>query len=725
MKNILFILCFLLSLEPADGQNKAYRNYKYKWPEFHPTRLTVNQQYEQSPAVILNEKVRMEMLEDKFYNNYRFNYFVVKTIRIRYQSAEGISKYSKFSLPETFDPSGSYYGLTLEQQQTMHRPKGDFDMVDYFAARIIKPDGTIKEAVITDSAEIEEFSVYPTERNYQTSKARLTKHYAVHFSIKNIEINDEVEISYAVRHIFMPSRFFFNGVLPKQQIDFTLKTDNRGHIYFINQSNGAAFKDSINKGNSITYHWNMSNLKGCINEKGARPYHELPYFDIHLNEMNYGIVDELGTLVSALPYTWGTVMMDFVAYEHPIPKDVVYNDLAKVNVELKKWINQKTSSIADTNWAVKAKILHEDVVDNFKYQNDGAYFKNDDNENENLARFIENRTLREISRIRFYTRTLEKIHATYYKVLLLDKRVEEMVYEKFQIPSTYKIGFCIPYKTNPIFLFPKLDRYGWYNNELPYYYEDIPTSLVPQNLPAEESYKQLPKVTFINIRTPNSDISDNQRTTNILASFHPDTGIVNFETKVDLKGQFSTMMRGSYLYNYKDETSNPLYHQLVWQVQDDVKKPGIDITTKENKYPFDFSFRTGYSSRKILLKGKTESYFLSLNNWFPHLTESGLNGNTRQLSFYTDFTGKDSYRYYIKCGKPVTIINSSSLEKNLDNNAGSYLCRISQPQSDVIMIESSMLIKEDKVNPVDVKGLEEIYDAARKLNVGLLEIKFE
>ena len=725
MKKNLLLFFILLSTQSVIGQNKSYRNYNYKWLDANPVRLDVNKQYAEEPAVILEEKTRMELLEDKFYNNYRFNYLIEKKIRIRYQSKEGIAQFSKFSLPEDFDPQSSYYGLTLKQHQVMHRPKGDYDMVDYFVARIIKPDGTVKSAIITDSAEVEEFSVYPTERNYQTSKPRLTKHYAVHFTIKNIEVNDEVEINYSVRHVFLPSRFFFNGVLPKQKLDFTLKTDNRGHIYFVNQSNGASFKDSLNIGNHITYRWYLSNLAGCINEKGGRPYHELPYFAIHLNEMNYGVLDEKGSLLQALPYTWGTAMMDFVGYEHPIPKDVVYNDLAKVNVELMKWINQKTTAIADTNRALKAKVLHEDVVDNFKYQKDDAYFRNEDNENENLAKFIQNRTLREISRVRFYTRYMEKIKATYYKVLLLDKRVEEMVFEKFQIPVTYKIGFCIPYKSNPIILFPKLDRYGWYDNELPFYYEDIATSLVPQNLPADEAFKQLPKVTFINIRTPNSAISDNQRVTNVMASFHPDTGIVHFESKVDLKGQFSTMTRGSYLYNYIDATSNPLYHQLVWQVQDDVKKPEIKITTQEKKYPFDFAFLTNYKSRKILLKGKTESYFLSLKNWFPHLTESGLGGEHRQLSFFTDFTGRDSYRYYIKCGKPVNLANALSFEKNIDNNAGSYLCRISQPQADVIMIESTLLIKKEKVKPDEVKGLEEIYEAARNLNIGLLELKFE
>ena len=65
-----------------------------------------------------------------------------------------------------------------------------------------------------------------------------------------------------------------------------------------------------------------------------------------------------------------------------------------------------------------------------------------------------------------------------------------------------------------------------------------------------------------------------------------------------------------------------------------------------------------------------------------------------------------------------------SFEKDIDNEAGSYHCRISQPQSDVIMIESTLLIKNEKVNPAEVKGLEEIYNAARNLNVGLMEIKY-
>ena len=159
MRFLLFSIFTFINIQLLYGQDKSYKNYKHEWPECKPERIQVNQQYVNEPAVILEEKTEMELVEDKFFYHFHINYFIKKSMRILYQKKEGIDNFTKFSLPETFDPTGSYFGLSLEQQNKIHRPKGDFDVIVYFVARIIKQDGSIVKADITDSAEIEDLCI--------------------------------------------------------------------------------------------------------------------------------------------------------------------------------------------------------------------------------------------------------------------------------------------------------------------------------------------------------------------------------------------------------------------------------------------------------------------------------------------------------------------------------------------------------------------------------------
>ena len=354
MRSLFISLLFVLFSLFSSAQDNSYRNNNYKWDDDQPKRLSVMSEYINEPAVILDEKTNIEILEDKFFEHFRFNYYIEKTLRIRYQSNKGITQYSKFSLPESFDPAASNYGLTLEEQKHMHRPKGDFNVIVNFAARIIKPDGSIVKAEISDSSEVEKFYIYPSDKNFvnenNSFSARLNgeyqsfpeqKHFAVHFTIKNLQVDDELEVHYIVKHVFMPSRIFFNGTLPKQSFDLNLKSSNRGHIYFVNQFNGAVFKDSLREGNFFKYHWHLSNIAGCLAEKGARNYMELPYISIHLNKLDFGTLDDKGNFKNALPYTWASALLYFVAADAPLSKDLLNNPMAKVNINFENGLMKK------------------------------------------------------------------------------------------------------------------------------------------------------------------------------------------------------------------------------------------------------------------------------------------------------------------------------------------------------------------------------------------------
>jgi hypothetical protein len=155
MKKLTVLLCVLAFA--SQGQDKSYRNYNYKWSA--PETMALDQKFLNEDVVILDEVTSLELIHDPAYYRYNYNIEIEKRIRLRFNTQKGIDKYNVVSMPETFDPFADNFFHELSPAVAGHQPKGDFDFLKYFKARIIRPDGSVHEITPVDSAEIQAFYI--------------------------------------------------------------------------------------------------------------------------------------------------------------------------------------------------------------------------------------------------------------------------------------------------------------------------------------------------------------------------------------------------------------------------------------------------------------------------------------------------------------------------------------------------------------------------------------
>ena len=95
-----------------------------------------------------------------------------------------------------------------------------------------------------------------------------------------------------------------------------------------------------------------------------------------------------------------------------------------------------------------------------------------------------------------------------------------------------------------------------------------------------------------------------------------DSLLVNFNAKVNLSGQFSTMTRGYYLYQHIDSNVNPLYHRRICDINNSVSIKKCLVQKVIPDYPFAAYIQANYASNKIIDKTADKTYSINLENWF-------------------------------------------------------------------------------------------------------------
>jgi hypothetical protein len=366
--------------------------------------------------------------------------------------------------------------------------------------------------------------------------------------------------------------------------------------------------------------------------------------------------------------------------------------------------------------------IHQKIADEFDYKNDLNLYAGEDKRKERIGEHIDQKILRDANRIEIYTQLIKRLKTKYYKCYLRDKRVETIDFDEYQAPITSKLFFCVPYHKKAIYFMPKRHRFGYLANEMPFYYEDIPTILIPQTVPYED-FQYLRNIEYMNVYTPQSSEEDNVRNSNVMANVSVDSLKTSFDAKVDLRGQFSTMCRGAYQYGFVDTFANTKYGQMISTIGGNTILLNNDLVQRDNEFPFKTIFRLKYSISNNIKKNKDTTYTLDLSNWFNHVIYEGFSAKGRQMAFHPDFKGLDVYRYSIRFDKDVQLLNGNTLEADYTNNLGVYRIKITQLQPNSIQVESYFLVNKDVVDAPNVRDVEDIYTAISKLNKGKLKFK--
>src|SRR5688572_19761656 len=421
MKHLYLLAGSLFIFAFASAQSFQYKKYNFEWAPGHPESIPVEDQFKNEDAVILDEKVIYDIggnqIPPYYFLNHRANYFYIgestsglspivqKHVRIKFLTSEGIKKFSTIILPESFDPTSDWSTVRPELRDSIYRPKGEFECIRYFAARILRADGTIGNAVLDEKTQME-----LNRHNKINSKL-----FNWMIRIINLEPGDELELDYSYEGAFNidPStRIFFNGDIPKQNFHLTMRYPEHDY-YILTYANGVKPYDSImvskKNYNGTEYFFSMKNLPGGLRECGGRPYTQYPYITYYKHEREYGIMDQKTKFITRpLPYPWSYIAAGLAGYQYDNLK-MRLGRMDNATRVMNAFVDQERSKAGDTSLASIMSTVQHTLAKDFQYQSDNEYYEGDGKGLERLGHYVENKIVREISRHRIYDEVLTRL----------------------------------------------------------------------------------------------------------------------------------------------------------------------------------------------------------------------------------------------------------------------------------------------------------------------------
>ncbi|MDD5569935.1 MAG: hypothetical protein PHD97_02145 [Bacteroidales bacterium] len=675
-------------------------------------------------STILQEDYNIKLVGKR---EFFINILLSKKIKVKILDSAGLKAFSKITLPEPFDQTYIYHNSEI-------RNSGFFISnfkVGNFDATIINENSLPKKANIKqETKKIISVGIDGYFGNLEQSI----------YNIDNIKIGDILEINYnilipyngnaenIVNIIFHYTgnidkltsfRLFFNSIFEKEKFDLKISVE-KGMIANIFDFNNAKPDSIIDTDKEKIYKWHRNNLSGCINEEGSRPYLSLPYLlitiipdELHYTIPNSFIERNMPLYVLAASYRERRFL--------PILQGINNGVVTKQFLGIYEFIDKETSDIKnDSTGLIKFTKLNSSIVDNFTYNNDKNYFLKEDVAQENLGEYTSNNTLRDISRYNLYVAILFKLGLGPYSAYLVDKRFGEISSDFVAPMFDSDFLLCPVTKTGRIsFIYPKKSRFGYYVSELPFYFENVKTRLVWQD--DYNYYKDSIKETFRYVITPTSSLLDNERKNNVMVNVDIDKKSTTFNGRIILKGQYSTLIRGVYLYNYKDQTINELYNKKIYDLNNYVKVNKNEVKIVERGFPFKSEINVQYSCDS-LIKKNGDTCLLSLKKWFNHIIYKNIDTSNRQQSFYSDFLGIDTYVYMVNFNKNVEIYSMPSMI-NISNEYGDLIIEAEKIDSNNIKISSYFATKAEVVLPNKINLVKSIFNNIDKLNNSCIKFK--
>lgn len=664
-------------------------------------------------VIILDEKndISITGLKASF-----ITFSISKKLQFKALNQDGIKRISSFLLPETFDPTYiSHFPKDRNYTYAFSNMK-----CKYFKGTIKKANGDVVDAIVKQT--IVPVKMVMVENNLYGNFQK----YA--YQVTNIDPGDEVTIEYNYTITYLDNfgilssfRIFFNSDIYKEKYQLTLSHQSNLNINICYKNNAEPNNTTI-LDNIKTYQWTKNNLTGCINEEGSIPYLSLPNIVFSIKPLE---------LLYTLPYSFEEKYVPFYAYlsfqrektQLGIAKSISQNVKTKQLLEFYDFVNIETKDIKNDslNYNKLLKIQNK-IADEFTFANDTNYFKKLDIRDPKIGDEAKGHVLRDINRYDLYVALILKLGLSYFTAYVSDRRTGEINNDYFTPMYNSDYLFAIVLKNNTVqYLYPKKSKFGYYLNEMPFYFEDIKARLV--SLDDYRNYKNPINDSPRHIKVPNSIINDNVRKSNILVKINTDSLSLAFEAKINLSGQYSTLTRGVYQYNYLDETVNQLYNKKIWDLNDNVKLISKDITVTNKEFPFPTNVNAKYNARNLVAK-KGDTYSLDLKNWFNHIIYCNIDAINRQMDFYPDFVGKDSFVYYLQFDKNIKLINQIK-NTEIKNEFGELTINITPVGHDALRITTLFLTKNNKIASGKIETVKAIYDKIKDLNNSSLTFQLE
>lgn len=724
------------------AQSTGFRSYKVDWSKYPYEPIAVVDSFKNQDAVVLLEE--NEIFIPRAYDQ---NFSFKRHIRVKLLNNKGVSDFSKFKLPVSFDTEYDQAYIPYTKRAKTNYPLY-YDMeVLYFAIRVIKSDGKIIE--IIPHNKINGIETFYDNIYYHT---QLLKAFNYFFWVdeNTFQVNDEIEVVYKYtvpNNIFAgwgSHRFFFHGKHSKQECSFKFNYEIDNHFFLSNkniESKISVIPDFSNKKMGFKV-FSLTNLNNISNDAGSKLYIDIPYISFYTNKGDYGQYDISNPndrkIVKVLPYPWTYIMKHNISYLNTKDYKTIYKRKDDDTFALNNLYNQSGVDIADSTGVALMMNLHKNISDSFSYMNNFERYKKDayNSETTSIAAALKRKLLIEEHRHYIYSFCAFKVNKPFFIAIIPDNRIERI--DQFAAhPLLSCNGIYAFTKGNKIhYFFPKRQRYGYEVNEFPFYMENNRSILVTQNADMQSyedvdkrksgvAEQKLEEDRIVNndlikfSTTYNSDENANIRTTSSLININLRTKEGHIDTKLLLSGQYSTLIRGNYQYNNKDSSINPLYNTKPF---DSLNLVSTMIIGHNDKFPFNTSIRLKHVQEIFFNDINDTLITINTKNWFHHVVYPNFTSINRILNFYPDFKSQDRYKYILKFDMPVRLKSNPDHLVDISNEFGKYQFSIKQTSDTEIEIESYYAVLTDMVLAEKTKFVEEIFKSIETSENMILEV---
>ena len=630
-----------------------------------------------APLVISEEKLEINIYGKE---NYPEAFQVRRKVRFKVLGKEGIEKVSHWTLPENLDPSFITHGPDVKNLGVYYSGY----KVQFFNAKVFRKGKEVRSGLKERVREVESFNL-----DY------LYEYDQYQYELSGVEVGDEVLIDY---HIDIPfrenySRFasyriFFHADVPKLKYEFKL-SHHKSLDFELYTYNGAEDVKAIERDRLFYYTWKMENLSPSMGEVNSRPYKELPHITWVINHYRY-LVHNSNNFQNIPHYAIVAQLRSPQLFD--ILRSLEIGSRSQQFLPFSKTFDRLTEGQPED--FERLKHIHNHIARDFKYDNDIEYYRRNDLRSDRLGEFFENGIVRDHNRYDLYYAILVKADEQFYSSFLIDKRSGEISDSYFQ--PTFDNDFLLANyfgERSFDFIHPKRSGFGWFYNELPFYWEDCLTRLVHISDYAE--YKMPIKDVFRSTRTHVTESEQNRRMIQSKVKVDIDEDRLSFKSKVLLSGQFSTLCRPVYMGFRIDPTVDRNYGKAVWKINGS-RDMEVETIALMESHPYESEFYCTYDK---VSGGMNAEGRIDISDWFRHVLPGPEEGH-RYLTYYSDFEGEDIIEYYLEFPGPVQLTDDPSME--LENEFARYSFTAVNSSPNVIRLTSDLLVKKNKVPPEDI-----------------------
>jgi hypothetical protein len=620
-----------------------------------------------------------------------------KTVLIKIMDEEGLKAFSSVSLPETFDVADN---TELWQQGRLSRtkiPSIQYYEIDYFIARITRPNGKVIYLKPEQSS---------SKVRWIVPDGNLKDDYITTYSFDNLEAGDLLEYSYKVyyRPSYGSDMIYLSSKLSKENVEYNFKyisipqLKNYKFILTSNIPDSCITYEHEEISKDLTYirgKINLTNVQRVNYFIHALSAKQLPVVYFNFN-YTIKLVNNKSFSVADLPdFRWAQIQPSQSAntrYYTKFPNGI------------RKFI--KTIPALEDD-SMHSKFLRAicDTLNSFKYYSSNYMLYNAPRlYSVYSVDHLFKRRICEFNMLKVYQSILDEKNIFYYITNIQDKRLGE--HNPFTRNRAYEnIILSIPAKNFYRYFVPRYNGLKYFPDELPFYFEGAVAVLFPATYTNKKG--KTVSTLFKFIKTHQGTYDQNSRIENCRVSVNTDSLKASLLIEESLSGQFSTIIRPLYLKDDIDSTVNVIYFKKC------VDKPGsanhkLILNSKSDLYPFKFEF---HASEDVSFKERGE---IDLKNWFSFLFNKKLIPEKPTHDFYFDFLFSDSYNFNFVFDTLVTLVNVEEFRRTIDNDYFELDSKIEKQENSflasvTVKVKKNMLPKEEGIRLIEfIDGLESI-----------------